>query len=81
MKGNTKGNFKIPTIIDIKEYCNERKNTVDPETFFDFYESKDWLIGKNKMKNWRACVRTWEKNTVKDKTGRKELSNKDYNKF
>ena len=57
---NTKGSFVKPTIIDIKEYCKERKNNVDAETFFDFYESKDWLIGKNKMKDWKACVRTWE---------------------
>ena len=53
--------FKKPTIISIKEYCLERKNNVDAETFFDFYESKGWLIGKNKMKSWKACVRTWEK--------------------
>tara|TARA_R110002111_G_scaffold262645_1_gene339700 strand:+ start:748 stop:1368 length:621 start_codon:yes stop_codon:yes gene_type:complete len=61
MNINTKGRFLKPTIIDIKKYCTERKNNVDCETFFDFYESKDWLIGKNKMKNWKACVRTWEK--------------------
>ena len=53
--------FKIPTVIDIKEYCLERKNSVDAETFFDFYESKGWVIGKSKMKSWKACVRTWEK--------------------
>jgi hypothetical protein len=58
---NTKVGFVKPTIIDIKEYCKERKNNVDAETFFDFYESKDWLIGKIKMKDWKACVRTWEK--------------------
>ena len=72
MKGNTKGNFKIPTIIQVKEYCTERKNNVDAETFCDFYESKDWLIGKNKMKSWKACVRTWEKssrnNNINDRT-------------
>ena len=70
---NTKGSFVKPTIIDIKEYCIERKNNVDAETFFDFYESKDWLIGKNKMKDWKACVRTWEKsrnnkNNTNDRT-------------
>ena len=70
---NTKGSFVKPTIIDIKEYCKERKNNVDAETFFDFYESKDWLIGKNKMKDWKACVRTWEKsrnnkNNTNDRT-------------
>ena len=70
---NTKGSFVKPTVIDIKEYCKERKNNVDAETFFDFYESKDWLIGKNKMKDWKACVRTWEKsrnnkNNTNDRT-------------
>ena len=45
---NNKGNFKIPTIIQVKEYCTERKNNVDSETFCDFYESKDWMVGKKK---------------------------------
>ena len=58
---NNKGGFLKPTRFDIKGYCIERKNNVDCETFYDFYESKDWLIGKNKMKDWKACVRTWEK--------------------
>ena len=55
--------FKIPTVIEIKEYCTERKNNVDAETFCDFYESKGWQIGKEKMKSWKACVRTWEKSS------------------
>ena len=58
---NTKGIFVKPLIIDIKEYCKKRKNNVDADTFFNFYESKDWYIGKNKMKNWKACIITWEK--------------------
>ena len=70
---NTKGSFVKPTIIDIKEYCKERKNNVDCETFFDFYESNGWKVGKNKMKNWKASVRTWEKsrnnkNNTNDRT-------------
>ncbi len=70
---NTKGSFVKPTIIDIKEYCNKRKNNVDCDTFFNFYESKDWYIGKNKMKNWKACIITWEKsrnnkNNTNDRT-------------
>lgn len=68
---NTKGSFVKPTIIDINEYCKERKNNVDADTFFNFYESKDWLICKNKMKNWKACIITWEKsrnNKNKDNT-------------
>lgn len=57
-----KRNFSPPTLQDIREYCIERNNNVDPETFFDFYESKGWMVGKNKMKDWKAAVRTWEKN-------------------
>jgi len=85
MSTNTKGlSFKKPTIISIKEYCTERKNTVDAETFFDFYESKGWQIGKEKMKNWKACVRTWEKsrnnntNTNDRTTSHRHTSGKDY---
>ena len=59
---NNKGaSFKKPTVNDIKEYCLWRNNGIDSETFFDFYESKDWKVGKNKMKDWKACIRTWEK--------------------
>lgn len=59
---NNKGaSFKKPTVNDIKEYCLWRNNGIDAETFFDFYESKNWMVGKNKMKDWKACVRTWEK--------------------
>ena len=54
--------FKPPTVDEVKEYCLERGNNIDPETFIDFYESKGWMVGKNKMKDWKAAVRTWEKN-------------------
>ena len=54
--------FHKPTLEQVREYCEERNNNVNPEQFIDFYESKNWMIGKNKMKNWKACVRTWEKN-------------------
>ena len=53
--------FTKPTAEEVKAYCSERKNNVDADKFIDFYESKGWLIGKNPMKDWRACVRTWEK--------------------
>ena len=66
---NRKALFKKPTLDDINNYCFERKNNIDAETFFNFYESKDWLIGKNKMKDWKACIVTWEKrDTNKPKT-------------
>lgn len=54
--------FIKPTVEEIKAYCcNERKNNVDAEVFFNFYESKGWKIGSNPMKDWKASVRTWEK--------------------
>lgn len=56
-----KERFKKPTLEDVKEYCEERNNGIDAETFINFYESKGWMVGKNKMKDWKACVRTWEK--------------------
>lgn len=52
--------FKKPTLEEIKEYCRERKNTINAEHFFDYYESNGWQVGKNKMKDWKATVRTWE---------------------
>lgn len=63
-----KEKFIKPSLEEVKEYCLERNNNVDAERFIDFYESKGWMIGKSKMKDWRASVRTWEK---KD-TGKKE---------
>ena len=57
--------FKKPTIEDIKNYCNERKNTINPNNFYDFYESKNWFVGRNKMKDWKACIRTWEQRQQK----------------
>lgn len=58
---NKKAFFKKPTVEEVHQYCNERKNKVCADAFIDFYESKDWMVGSNKMKNWKACVRTWEK--------------------
>ena len=54
--------FKKPTIEEIKQYCIERNNQIDAEKFYDYYESNGWKVGKNSMKNWKAAVRTWEKN-------------------
>jgi len=56
-----------PKLEWIQEYCRERGNSVDPEKFFDFYESKGWMVGKNKMKDWQSSVRTWERNSPNQK--------------
>ena len=53
------GDF-IPSVEEIKSYCHERNNTVNADNFFNFYESIGWMVGRNKMKNWKASVRTWE---------------------
>ena len=53
--------FQKPSLEEIRQYCISRGNQVDPEQFFNFYESKGWIIGKSPMKDWRAAVRTWEK--------------------
>ncbi len=53
--------FQKPSLEDVRAYCIGRSNKVDPEQFFNFYESKGWTIGKSPMKDWRAAVRTWEK--------------------
>ena len=62
-KGRSPSNkFQPPTLEMVTDYCLERMNGVDPERFIDFYESKGWMIGKNKMKDWKAAMRTWARN-------------------
>ncbi len=53
--------FTPPTVDEIRQYCIERKNNVDPERFFDYYQSNGWKVGKSAMKDWKAAVRTWER--------------------
>lgn len=52
--------FTKPTVDEIRVYCRERGNGVDPQRFFDFYEAKGWRVGNQPMKDWQAAVRTWE---------------------
>jgi hypothetical protein len=54
--------FTAPSVEEVRAYCLERKNTVDAETFVDFYTMKGWKVGKESMKDWKAAVRTWERN-------------------
>ena len=76
--GNNIGGKKFtpPTLEEVETYCKERNNTVDAETFINFYESKGWFVGKNKMKDWKAAVRTWEKNR-----DNKQTNKNDFKKF
>lgn len=54
--------FTAPTLEEVKEYCAERKNGVDAERFVNYYTANGWKVGKNPMKDWKAAVRTWERN-------------------
>lgn len=60
--------FTPPTVDEVREYCLEKGYDIDPQYFIDFYESKGWMVGKNKMVNWRACVRTWVRNNKQKPT-------------
>lgn len=66
--------FIPPTVEEVRAYCRERNNTVDAETFVDFYIGKGWMVGKNKMKDWKAAVRTWEKNRKQEQSNGDRLN-------
>ena len=61
-QGGNRTHFQPPTVEDVEAYCRERGNTVDPQRFVDHYAAVGWKIGKNPMKDWKAAVRTWERN-------------------
>ena len=66
--------FTAPTLEEVKEYCSERKNGVDAARFVNYYTANGWKVGKNPMKDWKAAVRTWERNTEKPKAAETEHS-------
>nr|DAW15719.1 MAG TPA: endonuclease [Caudoviricetes sp.] len=53
--------FTPPTVEEVRNYISEKGYEVNADNFVDFYESKGWMIGKNKMKDWKAAVRTWNR--------------------
>lgn len=65
-KNNNIKRFTPPTYEQVSTYCKERNNTVDAERFYDFYESKGWMVEKNKMKDWKAAVRNWERSSKQE---------------
>jgi predicted phage replisome organizer len=60
-KKKTAKRFTPPTVAEVRAYCQERQNNVDAERFVDYYTSNGWKVGKNAMKDWKAAVRTWER--------------------
>lgn len=68
--------FRRPTLEQVRQYCQERNNGIDPQEFIDFYTSKGWRVGKSPMKDWKACIRTWEasrKRNQQVKTTKQEI--------
>ena len=80
--------FIPPTVEEVMAYCKERKNSIDAQYFVDWYTAKGWMIGKNKMKDWKATVRYWErkentsgKSPPGNKTRLQDRHNYDYAKI
>lgn len=69
------GRFIKPSLEEIREYCKERKNHINAQVFFDYYESNGWKVGRTPMKDWRASIRTWEKRDAEKQSPKKSLSN------
>jgi|TARA_Y100000034_G_scaffold47492_1_gene58473 hypothetical protein len=80
-KEKRKGRFAPPSKEDVKAYCLERNNQVNAQSFIDFYTAKDWLIGKTRMKDWRAAVRTWENRDKQSKSTVLKANPNKYDKF
>ena len=71
--------FKPPTLNKVQTYCNERNNSVSPQAFLDHYESNGWMRGKAKIKDWKACVITWEKNSKPQTSGVSKITQQNLN--
>jgi hypothetical protein len=63
--------FKPPTLDEVFAYCQERGKGINAQQWHDHYTSNGWMVGKNKMKDWRAAVRTWERNNINNGTAKK----------
>ena len=68
--------FEKPTLLELKTYMTEIGMADVSEKWFDYYESNGWLVGKNKMKNWRAAVRTWKNNNLSNNVTTPQVINR-----
>lgn len=59
-KKESRGIFQIPSLQEISDYCQHRQNSINPELFLEHYNTNGWMVGKNKMKNWKSAIITWE---------------------
>ena len=51
--------FVPPSVEEVKAYIDEKGYSINPDSFVDYYTSNGWHVGRNKMKDWKACVRSW----------------------
>ena len=68
--------FEKPTLLELKTYMTEIGMADVSEKWFDYYESNGWLVGKNKMKNWKAAVRTWKNNNLSNNVTSPQIINR-----
>lgn len=82
-EGTKKSGFTPPTLQEVQEYVSEKGYKIDPERFIDFYQSKGWYVGKNKMKDWKSAVRNWSRSQREEPTtkGRQEKTVNRFNDF
>ena len=76
IKKDSPKRFVPPSFDEVQEYCTERGNGIDAEAFIDFYKSKNWYVGKTKMADWKAAIRTWESRNKKQ--GKTAYADTDY---
>ena len=69
--------FRAPTVEEVAAYCAERDNGIDAEAFVDFYASKGWVVGRSPMKDWKAAVRTFERDRARRKPDRGVIEHTD----
>ena len=62
--------FHRPTLQEVKEYCEQRQNGIVAEQWYDYYEANGWKVGRNPMKDWKACVRSWEQRRKEEQANR-----------
>ena len=70
-----------PSLEEVESYCRERKNRVNPQYFYDYYQSNGWRVGKNPMKDWKAAVRSWESNGMDRERPARENELSDADRF
>ena len=70
--------FTPPTVDEVREYCLERNNGIDPEAFTAFYASKGWKVGNSQMKDWKQAIITWEKREQREHPQQQKPKKREY---